>query len=481
MKRYLFFVLQALCCSYFCAGKDIVQFRISKPYCILNFMETLTDGSRSSGTLKQYIQNHIPSSDTAFASLVSQYKNIVLDYSYERPEYPENRHRYRSIYDLIIIAAVHADDLKMFSDRTVGILPNDSHNRLFELLYKAETYYDRIIWDSSRQATEAQVAALQQYAQKSGAIFNTLKTLYNSSWTDDEPFIVAVYPIPGKRGNTTATPHANSLCVGVLTGETAHDQRMAVVFHEICHVLYDEQSAYFQHRLEGYFNTNPSRYQSLACNFFDEGMATACGNGWAYKQLAGKEDTTEWYNNAYINGFGHALYPLVTSYLALGKTIDSVFVDNAIKLFGQTFPKSSDDYAILLNKVFFYYDAETASERQEYSNVLNKYFHVSSMNASSPLADPASINYIKNSNSTQLFVVDRNYNENTALLKNMFPEQSNYLQSGMNTDYVLSFHDARKRPVIIIGLHNPGKFEKALQKIASEKYIDSKKPYMLIN
>lgn len=88
------------------------------------------------------------------------------------------------------------------------------------------------------------------YASRASKIFKEFQHFYNSVWPADIPFVVALYPIPGSKGHTTATPHANNLCVGVLTDETSHIERIGVVLHEIGHVQYDEQAYEFQHEIE---------------------------------------------------------------------------------------------------------------------------------------------------------------------------------------------------------------------------------------
>ena len=120
----------------------------------------------------------------------------------------------------------------------------------------------------------------------------------------------------------------------------------------MCHILYDGQSADNQHNIERWMNKSSSKYKSLAYQYFDEGMATAIGNGWAYEVLNNKIDKTDWYNDDIINGYGHALFPLVKSYLRTGKTMDSTFVNEAIELFASTFPNSINDYNVMLNDVF---------------------------------------------------------------------------------------------------------------------------------
>ncbi|RYF31747.1 MAG: hypothetical protein EOO38_31440 [Cytophagaceae bacterium] len=119
---------------------------------------------------------------------------------------------------------------------------------------------------------------------------------------------------------------------------------MGVILHEMCHVLYDEQPAEIQHEIQKWFDENPSSFAPAAYTFFDEAMATALGNGYAYKELKGQMDSTEWYNNPYINGFAKALYPVAEQYLNSGKPIDKAFIDAAIAIFEKTFPDSLTDY-----------------------------------------------------------------------------------------------------------------------------------------
>jgi hypothetical protein len=304
------------------------------------------------------------------------------------------------------------------------------------------------------------------------------KTFYNSSWTNDIPFTVALYPIPGKKGSSTATPHANSLCVGVFTDETEHVERMGVVLHEMCHVLYNEQSSAFQHKIDSVFTNSKSEYSKLAYNFFDEALATALGNGWTYQYINNKPDTGAWYDNKYINGFAHAIYPLVRRYLAGRKTMDADFVQEAIRLFGETFPKATTDYAILLNNLFMYADVETAQERKQFKNTVQTYFQLSHTNLSTPILHEYSLEALQAAKEPQLIVIDRNHERNMAKLKELFPAITGYLNGKTDPDYMLSFFDATKRPVIIINIGNMEKLDEALQALATQQYIDAQTPYL---
>ena len=74
------------------------------------------------------------------------------------------------------------------------------------VLKQTEKFYDNLLWNNNEQKLSNQKKELELYASKTSEIFNKFQHFYNSSWTTDIPFIVTLYPIPGKRGNSTATP-----------------------------------------------------------------------------------------------------------------------------------------------------------------------------------------------------------------------------------------------------------------------------------
>lgn len=454
-------------------GQDIIRFKVSKPYCVFNFLETATHQQGTSSTLGAFIASNTKN-DTAFKAICFDFTNIRLDYNYKREEFPENRRPNRSTKDLIDIALVNSNTFEDFRSKTIGILPNSEQQKLITVLTKAEKYFDQLIWSDSEEKLNNQKKELEVYSSKASEIFNTFQHFYHSSWTADIPFIVTLYPIPGKSGNSTATPHANSLCVGVLTDETKHIERAGVVLHEMCHVLYDEQPNEFQHQIEKWFGENQSPYQQFAYNFFDEGLATALGNGWAYKNMSGSMDTGNWYDNEYINGFAKALYPLVDEYISQNRQIDKPFIDKSIEIFATTFPKSIYEYGILLNRVTIYNDAETDRERSELMNTIGAKFQLTNLNLSTPISDPTSLELLKTSSQTQLVIIDKNHKGNFKALKKIFPELQKFNQNKLATDTIFSFYDKMNRPIIILYAMDKSKVEQLVDKMKSLKYFDSK-------
>ena len=432
-------------------------------------METATNGNGTSSYFKKYIEEKTKN-DLDFKNICEEYKKINLNYSYKRFEFPDERRPNRSTYDLISINAVNSNNLNEFKESTIGILPIVEYQKLFKILFKAEKIYDDIIWNDYEKKIINQKSNLIKFKKANIEIFNRFNNFYNSTWTNEIPFEIALYPIPGKKGSTTATPHGNSLCIGVLTDETDYTSRNGVILHEMCHVLYDEQSKEFQKQLVSYFAENKSEYSKFASAYFDEALATALGNGWAYKNMNGKIDEKEWYNDDYIEGFARGIYSLVENYLNENKQIDKNFIDKSIEIFGLKFPNVNADYSILLNKLYLYYDNEDESE---ITIPLRKYFRLSNVNFSSPILHPYSIEFLNESYGNQLIIVNKNQKNTLDKLKEIYPELSkiNFENKPLN----LSFFDKKGNAVIILIVNNKLEFENLIEQMNKEKYFDKTK------
>ncbi len=447
------------------------QFKISKPYCIFNFLEASIYNHTTSHTLQQFIDEKTKG-DKEFEQLATDFSHIQLDYRFRREEFPANRRQTRTTYDFIDIALVNSTTIPEFRDKIIGVLPNSELQKLITVMQTAEVYYDRLIWKDYEAKLNEQRVALEKYTAQCSESFTKINHFYNSCWIKEVPFQVALYPIPGASGSSTATPHANSLCIGVLTEETDHVGRIGVVLHEMCHVLYDEQPAEFEHTIDQWFAENKSPYSRFAYNFFDEGLATVLGNGWAYKSLSGELDPAPWYDNEYINGFGKALYPLVEEYISNNKQIDREFVDKAVDLFGAAFPNSITDYGILINRVSIYCDAETSAELDQLMNSIGTYFQMSNRNLSSPILDPTAVDYLKNDPQTQLILLDRSQEATIKELKKLFPELS---KVKMVPNKVYCFFDAKKRPVMVLYATDKANLDLLLKEMKAKKYFDQTK------
>jgi len=453
-----------------------IQFRISKTYCLFNFLETMKGPGYVSVSLKQYIDNSTLINDTSFLNIVNHYNTIQLNHSIHYGEFPESRNQYGSTFDLVSSAAAHSKGIDDFRERIQGILPNTEVQQLITALRLVEPYYDALIWKKQYPKLRHQVEMLQKKIKMDSSIFDRLKSFYGSAWSKDFPFIISPYPIPGNSGVTGACAFGNCLCMGVLSNETDYAGRLGVVFHEMSHVLYKEQPAGLQHDIERYFRTSTSPYKELAYNYFNEALATACGNGWAYKKLEGKADSAEWYHNRYIDGLSHAIYPTVESYINSNKEIDSSFVSTTIKAFEKTFPDSYANYETLLDGCIYYYDLRDERHVQQ-DEVIKRYFNVPLTHVSSPILHPYSIEQLKTSNQPQFILIDSNREITFKKLQEVFPELNELLKDRSYTDFYVSFFDKINRPVIILSYSSLDSLDLIIKDMKHNQGINAGKPY----
>lgn len=459
-------------------AQSVVQFRLSKPYCLINFLEACLDKNGTSRTLHAYAQQRGLWKTPAFPALLQAYSNLQLDYTYARDQFPESRtrSRYGNTRDLLMAGAVRADNLAQFNEDVTGLLPNSDQQELLRILNSAEPYYDSLVWRPCMSKIEAQLAAVRRQQPKIDSLFTALRHFYQSAWSGDVPFIVTFYPVPGSSGNTTATPHANSLCVGVLSDRPDEGGTIGVTLHEMCHTLYNEQPAADQQNLDALFAADTGRYGSFAYTYFDEGLATACGNGWAREAFNGGRDTGQWYDDPYIDAFGHALYPMVKEYMAARKAIDSSFVAEAVRLFSRTFPKAPYDFRLLLNSVHLYSDAADRSERALITGALHRHFRVASYDGATPLADADNLESLRSSPGTQVVVIHKNYKANYAKLARLFPRMTKLTAGRPDEDFTASFPDG-KRVIILIKVADLTKLDNAFRQLAGQAYVDLRTPY----
>lgn len=471
---YRVLLVLAMVLSSVVQATERVTIKISKPFALLTFMRAGADDPHVSTTLAEYVRGHIPRRDSVrFYKAVFAFEQLELENSLVFSEYPEARQRPRSVAGMLNNAAIRANTVDEFLSSIVGVIPNERWMRLKDALETVEPLYDKIMQPYDEDLHKQQLA-LEQYSEATDAIFTKLKRFYGSTWSNDMPFTISLFAIPGEKGNSTAAPYSNTLALGVLTEEREHEMRMGVAIHEICHVLYEEQPLKLQWALDSVFVKGKSVYAPYAYAYFDEALATACGNGWAYRKLAGRDDTGDWYNDDYINRFAKALYPMVRSYIAEGRTLDRSFVKKAIAVFEKTFPRAPYEYASVLNSVHFYTDATEHAQYESIYNSVARHMRITSCYGSYPIADKQSAEQLSSAGGTQLLVVHTNHTANWEVLKKEFPQMAGLDPAD---DGIISFIDDKRRPVIVVNVHNIARLDDAIARMKVQGHINTDRKF----
>ncbi len=453
-------------------SQALVQTKFSKPFAIIKFLETTKGGHGTSITFKHQIDTSFLGKDVTFQNLVSEYQSLQLDYNYVKEQYPSNRKHTTSTWDLLCVAAISSNTNEEFLNRIIGVYPNIDYLKLKHVVTATEPFYDRFIYKKYKSNVDDKLRELQGLSPKLNELFEKFKTFYGSSWDKSIPFNLAIYPIIGRSGQTTATPHANCLEMGVLTHEEDVFDLLSIGMHEMSHVLFEEQPLLLQQQLDSLFTDSITPYTKFAYHYIDEALATALGNGYAYKELAGEIDSAEWYSDFYINAYAKAIYPLTEQYVNDKKQIDKTFVLKAIDLFKQTFPNALYDYEPLLMTSDIYFEDDATKEIDELEFTLHSTFRIYHSNTSIPITDKISLDNLKSSKETQLIILHKNQLQNLAKLKLLF---KNLTALPPNKNMLISFLDKNQRPVIIVIAENKEKVKEGIKLLKTQKEINPKK------
>ena len=471
MKKLIFF-FGFFIQSFAILSQPLVQVKFSKPFAILKFLQTAIGGHGTSITFKHQIDTSFLGRDAVFQGLVKEYQLIELDYNYVKQQYPENRKHTTSTWDLLCVAAISSNTNDEFLTRIIGIYPNIDYLKLKHVITEADVFYDQFIYTKYKLNIDDKLRELQGLSPKLNELFEKFKTFYGSSWDKTMPFNLTIYPIIGRQGQTTATPHANSLEMGILTQEEDVFELLSIGMHEMSHVLFEEQPLFLQQQIDSLFTDTITPYTKLAYHYIDEALATALGNGFAYKELAGELDSAEWYSDFYINAYAKAIYPLTEEYVNNNKQMDQSFVLKAMGLFKETFPNAPYDFEPLLMKTDVYFEDDSANIINDMENTLHSTFRVYSSSTGVPLSDKENILSIKKSKETQVIVLHKNQLQNLAKLKLIF---KNLVALPNHKNMLISFLDKNKRAVIIIVAENKEKAMEGIKNLKAQKEINPKK------
>ncbi len=458
-------------CSSLYRAQQIINIKFSKPFAILKFLETAKGSHSISKTYKHQIDTSYLSKNKEFKKLVRDYTSINLDYVYTKEQFPVKRKHMTSTWDLICIASISSNTNEEFFAKIIGVIPNSDYLLLKQIVTNIEPLYDAFIYTNHATMIAGKVQELSELSPKLNVLFEKFKSFYGSSWDKTIPFNLTVYPILGNRGQTTATPHANSLEMGILTQEDDNFTLLSVGMHEMCHVLYDEQSLQMQEMIDDAFSDSTTIYSQFAYHYIDEALATALGNGYVYKKLTSEIDTSEWYNDTYINVYAKAIYPLVETYLDSNKQLDRTFIYKSIDIFKKTFPNAIYEYEPNFINTNLYFETENELEYNDLQNYLHNYFKIYSSNSSYPLLNTETLNLVKTSPETQVMFVYKNQAQALLKLQTLFPK---LIGLHVKKNMLIHFIDKNNRTIIIVKAENIEKAKDGIKLMKNLKEFNPK-------
>lgn len=469
MNRPITFLIFLITINTSISQQDFIQIETNKTLCLFSFLETASQQLGTSISFAALIEEAFKH-DSLFQQIVASYSQLNLDYSFRREEFPEERHSYKNTRDLLWTASSNATSIEDFSDRIIGYLPHSTHISFIQLLQQAEPYYNSLIWNDEQENITRIEQQLAEYKNQIADLYLRISNFYGTNWDKSIPFKIMLYPIPLAQGNTTAIPKGNALICSFLSHkEDDYKIRLGIIIHEMCHILFDEQPIKFQQEINDWFGASDSDFSKLAYSYLDEGLATVLGNGWAYHEIHQEDDADEWYNDKYIDGFAKSLYPITKRYMANGTTVDKAYVDNAIELFSETFPKAINKPSILFNELLLFANSEEDKLTQQIFDAFASNFKFRSLQFSTPINDSKSLEYMAKESATKVFILESNQTSSLQLLNKEFEELA--IKTPENHISILK-DPHTKSPVIVIHLDELKSLNLAIAKLKGIDFFE---------
>jgi len=486
MKAYCIILIAVfITVTSFGQSKDTytAELQINKPYCLLNFMETLRTNGYYGPTLYSFYQKSKYNNDENLKNLVRQYKSLNITYDYHFDGYPKYRFmaKDKSTKDLFYILSSRSESLEDFKQITVGIIPFYEHKRLFEILKAVEPIYDELIWNPYYAAAQNRLKELKEYAQKINLNekFRPIANFLNSSWSADIPVVVSFSIVPGEKIRLVPPPQGNIINCGLLTESDDYSWYIGLITHEFSHKAFAEQSLMMHQQIEQWFTASKSPHRGMVNFMFNEVLGGAIGHKIKEDLLGRPHEFT--YGQSFMRQFDEAIYPLVVSYLNDAKSIDQNFINESLRIYEETFPNALREYSYLFQAYYMVTDADDSQARNLPGLIMKNIAGPLMYELENPILDDKNIDNMIAYDFTKLLVISKDHEKTIEYLKGKIAELDRFENPDMESDFVLSFNDVQGRPYIIINIHSLEKFEEVLKTIKSRKMIDPQNPFVLID
>ncbi|MBS2035227.1 hypothetical protein JST97_09570 [bacterium] len=312
-----------------------IEVRTSLPECVLYLMECLEHNPHQSTLL--------PAAFTALHPPAEQ-EAALIEYRKLNSEQVDR--------DVLERMAVESQDGEEFLQRTRTYLDASLQDRLRQALAYFEPAYRDSLWLSSLTRLQEQKTEIEEALESSQMIpeLEKVRTLLDSRWSPQDPFEIALIPIPA-RGAKGVVSFAHSIgylqVLEMLEGDQVN-HRLGVLFHEIVHSLWHSQNPETRRRLRSAFSGLEGR---LAWQELNEGLATALGNGLFQSKLDHKLPNHPWYADSTIDSYAAELEPIVESRIQQQRPLDEDFAREAQTAFIRCFPQAASDTRLLFRHV----------------------------------------------------------------------------------------------------------------------------------
>lgn len=450
---------------------------VSRVYSLVRFVQAASgNGYRGNRRVFEASRFNTP----AAQRWLRRYRQLDTDISCPRQNYPDGRiGSQASIEPAYLSAAADAADLADLQRRTVGLLPNEVLASLDSIYRQLQPAFDTLAWQPHAAELAQQRTAYATFLTEKRLMsnFGQLRAFYGSVWPDAVPFRILLSPQldAGTTFTNQATAVGNLVLVGTHPTSRKFAEATAVVFHEMSHALSAQQRLQVQQQLEQWYLRGAQSHRD-AYHLMEEALATVAGE-WLYTQQLGHPEAGEWYQDDYIDRYAHALYPLMTGYVARGQQIDQAFVQEAATLFDRTFPRAATEYNNLFRYVLYWTDSDDAGQVEQAfrARFRSNYTHV----VTPIVKQDKALAILKSGDYLPVIVVTRNHEATLRYLRQQVPALQKF-RLRPDQSFVLST-TGPVGSLIVVCTHDAAEVAAAAQLLDKQGHFDPTQPVVMLS
>ncbi len=359
----------------------------------LYLLESLRGEAHHSRQLARVFREKHPEDE----QILADYARLLQDDAWNTLRFPGDGQKQRKLADVLEGISLQSRDTEDFLDRTRPLLSTEHQARLSRAMRHYAPLYEELIYRPCRPGLEQQLADLRHELErlKAAEALATVAAIYASDWPPDQPFVVALTPIPRQEGeHFEAFGHSDGYFEVVEAPQGAPVLGSAgVILHELCHSLWSNRSPAIQAALK-------EGFPEAAYDQLNEGLATALGNGWFGQTAADKQ----WYNDPIIDGYAKVLLPLLQPYIAEKRPLDAAFKSRAAAGFAARFPEADHDPIVALRKVLLIANTDEI-QRGGFQDRMARLGPMRSIYAATPLSSPETLERYRDFQGAVIFLI----------------------------------------------------------------------------
>ena len=265
-------------------------------------------------------------------------------------ERPRGYGRWSSPWWRLQDAAVLAPDRRVFEARIAADYGPDERKAVLDALTAIEPYYIEHVEKPLGLQASAMADGLRDHMRthRVDALLAAAAMFYGVPGAADVPWVIGLSPVPAGGGAFSATVNGHVVRSFMPVDSRDYTGYASVVVHEVAHVLFAEQPLAQVDRIRAAFRDAPSPNRRYAEAWLNEALATAVGNGWAYRRMAGRDDTAAWYNDPVIDAYAKAMASSVYARLEAGAPMDDAMMADWVAAFDRALPGARRNPDVLL-------------------------------------------------------------------------------------------------------------------------------------